>query len=193
MPRKYLRKTDRRLWTEDTLAAAANAVRMGLSKRQAEVIYKIPRKTLSRYLDLDSSTENGLKFSPLGSFSPVFNATQEQELVQYIIEMSQYGLGLSRREIRSVAFQLAEKNQINHPFCRETELAGRDWLKGFLKRNPELSLRSPEPTSLARLKGFNRESVDRFYEILNEIYDSADYPPSRIWNADETGFSTVST
>lgn len=172
--------------------AAVNAVRMGLSKRQAAIIYKIPRKTLSRYLSIDSRNEHGLKFLPLGSFSPVFNTVQEQELVQFIIEMNQYGLGVTRQELRSVAFQLAEKNLVNHPFCRETELAGRDWLEGFLKRHPELSLRSPEPTSLARLKGFNRVSVDRFYELLKDIYDSADFPPSRIWNADETGFSTVS-
>lgn len=82
--------------------AAVNAVRMGLSKRQAAIIYKIPRKTLSRYLSIDSHNEHGLKFLPLGSFSPVFNTVQEQELVQFIIEMIQYGLGVTRQELRSI-------------------------------------------------------------------------------------------
>lgn len=192
MPRNYKRKTNRRFWTEDTLAAAVNSVKMGLSKRQASIMYMIPRRTLSRYLS-KSSSEEGLEISPLGNLSPVFNAFQERELMQFIVQMNQYGLGMTRQEIQSVAFQLAEKNKISHPFCREKELAGREWLAGFLKRYPDLTLRSPEPTSLARLKGFNRLSVDRFFELLKEIFDSAEFPPSRIWNADETGFSTVSS
>jgi len=47
-------------------------------------------------------------------------------------------------------------------------MAGEDWAAGFLKRNPELSLRCPEPTSLSRLSGFNWVQVNRFYGVLEE-------------------------
>ena len=42
--------------------------------------------------------------------------------------------------------------------------AGPDWLHGFMKRCPELALRTPEKTSLNRLTSFNK--VSRFYKLL---------------------------
>ncbi|XP_029719395.2 uncharacterized protein LOC115261629 [Aedes albopictus] len=107
--------------------------------------------------------------------------------------MSIYGTALTRNHVRNLAYQLAEQKQIKHRFCYKTELAGRDWLMFFMKRHPELTIRKLEPTSLARLKGFNRESVQRFFELLTKLYDSYEYPPSRICNADKAGFSTVLT
>ncbi|CAK8685782.1 unnamed protein product [Clavelina lepadiformis] len=39
------------------------------------------------------------------------------------------------------------------------KIAGYKWVKGFLKRHPEISLRSPEATSLARALGFNKPQI----------------------------------
>jgi hypothetical protein len=38
-----------------------------------------------------------------------------------------------------------------------------DWLNGFMKRNPGISLRKPEPTSMNRITAFNKEEVHIFY------------------------------
>ncbi|XP_055634817.1 uncharacterized protein LOC129774830 isoform X2 [Toxorhynchites rutilus septentrionalis] len=127
----------------------------------------------------------------MGSFSTVFSPHQEEQLVMYAIEMGECIHGLSPSEIRSLAFQMAEKNGIQHPFNKEIRLAGVDWLKCFLRRNQALSLRKPENSSLARARGFNREIVAQFFDLLELIYNEHAYSPSRIWNADETGVSTV--
>jgi hypothetical protein len=66
--------------------------------------------------------------------------------------------GLSLLDLRSLAFQLAERNKINHPFCKEKQLAGKDWALHYIKRRKELILRSPEAINLARAVGFNRVS-----------------------------------
>ena len=63
------------------------------------------------------------------------------------------------------------------------------WL--FLKRHSELSLRQPEPTSLARATGFNKTQIDRFYSLLKELIEQNNIPPEKIFNVDESGMSTV--
>ncbi|KAG5886007.1 hypothetical protein JTB14_018424 [Gonioctena quinquepunctata] len=75
--------------------------------------------------------------------------------------------------VRKLAYQLAGKNNICHRFNVENEMAGWDWLRGFRQRNPKISLRNPEPTS------------------ADEMVKKHKIGPSRFWNVDEIGRSTV--
>lgn len=70
-------------------------------------------------------------------------------------------------------------------------MAGYDWYYGFMKRHRNLSLRTPEQTSLNRVKSFCAENVIPFFNQLNELLTEKNYRPGAIWNMDETGFSTV--
>lgn len=55
----------------------------------------------------------------------------------------------------------------------------------------EPSIRKPEPTSLGRATSFNKTSIRLFYDKLGTVMDKYIFPPSRIWNIDETGVPTV--
>lgn len=58
-------------------------------------------------------------------------------------------------------------------FNMTNQCAGEDWMAAFMKNHPNLSLRKPEPTSLARASGFNREKVRRFFDAYESIVFSS--------------------
>ncbi|XP_025195696.1 tigger transposable element-derived protein 6-like [Melanaphis sacchari] len=70
-------------------------------------------------------------------------------------------------------------------------MAGKDWVKGFRKRHPEITLRSPEATSSARAQAFNRPNVMKFFTILQNVQQKNSFLPHRVFNVDETGLTTV--
>jgi len=80
----------------------------------------------------------------LGHFQCVFTDELYCELMMHVVDMLQrfYGTGLA--ELRRIAFELAEKNGIAHPFNTKTKMAGEDWVAALLQHNQELSLRHPE-------------------------------------------------
>ena len=122
----------------------------------------------------------------------VFSEAQESELESYIKKAADIYFGLSPKDVRVLAFQCAKKFNIKMPSTwEEKECAGSDWLNGFLKRHPSLSIRVFEPTSLARATSFNRENVKNFFDKLAEVMDRYKFTPNDIWNVDETGVSTV--
>ena len=73
------------------------------------------------------------------------------------------------------------------------KIAGRKWFKLFMKRHQELSVRSPEPTSIQRAQGFNRSKVEHFFNVLKSTVcdenGSVVIPAENVYNADESGFS----
>lgn len=96
--------------------------------------------------------------------------------------------GLTRQDVRKMAYQLAVKNNIEHPFRNNIE--GRAWLDHFLLRHKDkLSIRSPTGTSNARAQGFNKEAVDKLFDLLEEEFLKHNYPPKRIFNVDERRLS----
>ena len=61
----------------------------------------------------------------------------------------------------------------------------------FHKKKHNISYRTPEATSLARETGFNRYTVNKFFDNLASVMDRYKFILNRIFNVDETGVTTV--
>lgn len=105
--------------------------------------------------------------------------------------MDQQYFGLRLKDIRYLAFELALRNNLNHPFTKSRIIAGKKWLNGFLRRHPTLSIRTPQSISAARIKGFTKENVDKFFDIYESGLAKIKYSPNRVYNVDETGITVV--
>lgn len=180
---KYIRKTTQgQGWDEATMQRAIEDSKTESINSVAKK-YGIPFATLYRH-----RKSNNAK-TQLGRYRIIFTQAQELELANYIKEMDSIFYGLTRHEFKVLVFTYANQNNIPHPF--KNGMAGDQWLKGFQTRHPEIVLRSPEPTSVARARGFNRPQVERFYDHLSNLLDSDRFTPSRIYNMDETGIHTT--
>lgn len=183
---KYIRKTKQGSWTENDLQMAMFEYQNGTKILTAFEMYNIPFSTLYRHF------KSRLVDKHLGRFRSTFSPEQENELVSYLKEMDSVLYGLSKSDFKSLVAVYAQKNNIDHPKSWDISgLAGDDWLAYFLKRNPNIVLRTPEPTSVARARGFNRPQVERFFKLLEEQYNICDSDTTRVYNMDETGISTT--
>lgn len=190
MPRTYHRKTERQSWDPQSMQQALDAIKNGMPIRSAAKSFNVPVMSLKRRTKNKNlmATEN---IKHLGSKKPVFSPEQEDELIQHILDLEIRMYGITTQDLRRLAFQLAEKNNIKHNFNRNKMAAGKDWLYGFQKRHPEITLRSPESTSAARARAFNKPVVMKFFSLLKDITQQYNYPPHRVFNVDETSLSTV--
>jgi len=96
--------------------------------------------------------------------------------------------GLTMAKVMRLAYQLAVRNGIKNQFCKINEKAGRKWLKNFLRRHPQISVRTPEVLSLSRARGFIPESV---FEIYKPAMDTIQHNPARLYDCNKTSISVV--
>ena len=71
-------------------------------------------------------------------------------------------------------------------------MAGRRWLKGFLKHHLEITLKTAKNLSITRVMGANETVFLNWFKLLKEIKDKFDIlSPCQIWSGDETGVQNV--
>jgi len=154
-----------------------------VSVRQLARAWNVPRSTLQQRMDgkvKGSEHMSGRK--------PLFNSETEEDLVSVIKLLAERGFPLGMKEIRTIAFSFAMKNGILG-FSKKKQVAGYEWLSAFLQRHPEVSIRKPEPLSVARAAGMNTVVIGKWFDSVSRHLDSIAVKnmPARLWNVDESG------
>lgn len=177
-------------WNKEDLERAILAYEnKELSLNKISKTYSVPKPTILRHIKkknkiaVDTKIQNG---RPV-----IFDVETENKLAEHILNLETHMFGLTINDIRRLAFEIAEIHNIQNNFNKEKRMAGKAWFYKFLKRHPQLSVRQPENTSMNRIRGFNRENVYHFFDLLEKIVDANGIEPTNIFNVDETGFSTV--
>ena len=167
MVKDRIKKTDRVAIQSKTMKETVNEVLEGRPLNVVVREFTIDQMTLKRYC-------RKKKLNPNESFKPNYNNIKNKK------RLSNYLL------LASI---------INKKVCPsswvKTKIAGIDWLQSFMKRQPELSLRTPEATSFARSTAFNKRTVREFFQNLKTVRNRYKYNPYCIYNVDETGLTTV--
>ncbi|KAJ8401643.1 hypothetical protein AAFF_G00379600 [Aldrovandia affinis] len=127
-------------------------------------------------------------FSHASGRKPYLPAEAEKELANMLTMLSQRGFPLRTADIKTVAFDYAKANGIQG-FSEAKKKAGYYWFQGFMKRNPNLSIRKPESLSAARAAGMNPEVVRKWFRDYEALLEELGikHLPSHLWNCDESG------
>jgi len=183
---KFKRTTPFKLnqWSEDRMKMALEACHSGeCSINQAARIWQVPRATLQlRYKGIVKG------FQHASGRKPVIPSEAEEELTRLLCDLASRGFPLSAKMVRDVAFQFANKHGIAD-FSAKKGTAGYDWMHGFMRRHPNLSMKKPEALSAAHASGVNRPVIEAWFAHLSEFLMSLGIKdrPTNLWNVDETG------
>jgi hypothetical protein len=182
----------------ETMQAAVNSVfdpNNPISVHKAAIQFDVPYSTLQGYIAkrrASQSTDSDIRFEPNYAVRKVFTSTQEQQLHAYLLKAAKHNYGLTRKMARQLAYDYAAINNSTWPSSWDSnQMAGKEWYIKFMRRHPDLSLRKPEATSLARCSSFNKHNVSQFYKNLDEVYKEYKFGPEDVYNCDETGVTTV--
>jgi len=125
-------------------------------------VFSWPQTTLERYVkDRQKSSSETVKTKLVRK--QVLPCEAENDLTELCLLMERKFFGLTMADVMRLAYQLAVRNGIENHFCKRNEKAGRKWLKNFLRRHPQISVRTPKVLSLSRARGFTPESVAQFF------------------------------
>lgn len=171
--------TGKAQWSADILLKGKELIKQGYSMRKAAKVLNIPISSLRTRLKNKDISE------PRTGRLPVFTEDLEKCLADRIKSLSLIFYGLPATTIRKIAYQYAEDNCIKHNFDKRAQMAGYDWLQGFLGRNMISARR------LNASKTFKSEDVQMFYKLLGELIEKHGFGPKDIYNCAETQVTTL--
>jgi hypothetical protein len=175
----------RKQWSDESTKAAVPHVQYeGASLREASRLYNVPLETLRRRV-------NGLVAVDCRPGPRTVLSEEEIKLAKYLIQMSEMGYGLTREGVMGLAYSIVQKTKRPHPF--QNGSAGRAWFEGFMRRNPNLTIRSPQPLSYCSAASGNKDTIADFFGKLGSLYGKLNLlsKAMQVFNCDETGVTIV--
>ncbi|RUS88142.1 hypothetical protein EGW08_004104 [Elysia chlorotica] len=169
-------------WSKEQLASALEEVGNGAPKRKTAEKYGIPWGTFSDKL----SGRRKLEEKP----KTVLSKEEEEEIVNFLKEMSTRGFGKTKDELLSVV-----KNYLDHKGRQtqwEENKPSDKWFRLFRKRHEEIVFRKPQLLGKQRALVSKKDILDwfsTFSQAIKDIDASILLEPDRIYNCDESGFS----
>ena len=186
MPKKS-NKHDKtyRSYSQASLDRAYNLVHEdGYSVYKSSRMCGVPEQTLR------DRVKGKVSVQTIAGKEPIFTSDEEQELVNHILHMNRLGYGYSRAQMLRTATEMADFLHKKRPNSKNSYL-GRGFMRGFMKRWPELRMAKPRSLDVARARSTNPHSIGEYFKELEQTLTTNNLleRPGNIWNLDESGFS----
>lgn len=120
----------------------------------------------------------------------ILSKEEENWLVTWIIHIGNRGFPVTKDQLLDSVKMLIKKLKRESPF--KDDRPGRHWYEAFLKRHPQLSLRTPQNLTKSRASVTEAKIRSWFQEVKTYLKDSncldVCHDPRRVFNTDEAAF-----
>jgi DDE superfamily endonuclease/Tc5 transposase DNA-binding domain len=166
-------------FNEQTIQDAVNAYKNGKfpSIRQTADAFCLAYPTLRRRLQTTQGSRHEAS-TKRQKLSPI----QEQYLAQWITDEDRCARAPSHAMVRQMAECLARENGDNEP-------CGKNWIDGFLRRNPTISTMVGHSIEATRVTCASKDILLSWFSLLRSLLDGYSIKTANIWNFDEHGIA----
>ncbi|XP_046394382.1 uncharacterized protein LOC124162069 [Ischnura elegans] len=157
---------------------AVEAVKSGrMSLRGACKEFGVPKSTVHDILKDKHPKKSGGQ--------TVLSAKEEDQLAQGILKCAEWGIPLRAIDLRLVVREYLNRMGRKEKVFKDN-FPGMEWVRGFLSRRRELTVRLGENIKRVRA-AVTREVLEKYFNNLEVVLNGV--PPENIVNYDETNFS----
>lgn len=171
-------------YSQEDMEAALRDCDRGLPVATAAKKYKVPRITLLYKFrgKIPRKCTMGLK--------SYLSNEEEKILSEWIIQAARAGFPVGKDQLLDSVKQLMIELKRENPF--HNNRPGKSWYKLFLKRNPDISARTPQNLTTSRAS-VTQEKIKGWFNEVQQYLESQHQQhilknPERVFNADEAAF-----
>jgi hypothetical protein len=175
-------------YTEEDVTNALNALVNGEYKSiyKAAIAFQIPSSTLrDRRKKSKSRTESHVSQQLL---TPI----EESTLENWIYQAAKLGTPVTLQLVRILASEIQSQRSSNHDENELSPISDR-WVDRFRTCHPRIKTCFSRTIDTARSSALDFSTIKSYFDNLGELLREHKYPPSAIYNVDETGFSIGSS
>lgn len=125
-------KEKRKKYNEDDLIHATNAVKCGMSRKNAAKLFQVPRSAIQ----IRSSNPDKTNQRP--GQPTILTLEEETALVNWIKNSTKKGFPRSKEDIESSVTEFLRNTKTVNSF--KNHQPGKKWMRLFLKRHPEIAM-----------------------------------------------------
>jgi hypothetical protein len=175
-------------YTKDEVTNALHALVNGEYKsiRQAALVFQIPPSTLrNRHRKPKSRKENHVS-------QQILTPIEESTLENWIYRAAELGALITLQLVKILASEVQSKRSSNNNE-NESSPVSDQWIDRFRARHPRIKTCFLRTIDTARCTALDFSTIKSYFNNLGEVLREHKYPPSAIYNVDETGFSIGSS
>jgi hypothetical protein len=156
------------------------------SIHQAALIFQIPYSTLRNLVQKPKSRKESHVSQQI--LTPI----EESTLENWIYRAAKLGAPVTRQLVKILASEIQSERSSNHNENQSSPISDQ-WVDRFRTQHPRIKTCFSRTIDAARSTALDFSTIRSYFDNLGKVLREHKYPPSAIYNVDETGFSIGSS